>query len=162
MLRALIVGAVAAAKVPFWVRSRRIQRLVDQAPHATATSGSELAREWEPGDAARAAGPGGDEAASVELAPETRLALRATRAAVRRLAGLPLSPWRNTCLYRSIAECLVLRHYGVPAQVRIGVRNEAPPYGPIVAHAWVVYPGSTAHEVHVPLAAATRTAPPTG
>lgn len=53
------------------------------------------------------------------------------------LASVPGDRWKNTCLYQSVAECLVLRHYGVPATVSIGVRNAAPPDGPILAHAWV-------------------------
>lgn len=62
------------------------------------------------------------------------VALR-TVAVLGRIPGLP---WRATCLYRSIAECLVLRRFGVAAYIRIGVRNEDPPHGAIVAHAWVV------------------------
>ena len=45
---------------------------------------------------------------------------------------------RNTCLYRSVAECLVLRHYGIACRLRIGVQNSQPPGGAIAAHAWVV------------------------
>ena len=54
------------------------------------------------------------------------------------LGRIPGSPWRNTCLYRSVAECLVLRRYGVSAIVKIGVRtgDEAD----IEAHAWVIRP----------------------
>lgn len=92
-----------------------------------------------------------DTATSHALPADAAFAARAARGMLRRLARLPLSPWRNTCLYRSIAECLVLRYYGVPAAVRLGVRNEAPPHGAIVAHAWVVYPGSTVAVEHVEL-----------
>jgi hypothetical protein len=55
--------------------------------------------------------------------------------ALKLLARLPGRRWRNTCLYRSVAECLVLRGYGVPAVLRIGVKNGE---GDIEAHAWVV------------------------
>jgi hypothetical protein len=78
-------------------------------------------------------------------APERRVPRGATGAAmlmVRALARLPGSPWRNTCLYRSVAECLVLRRYGVPATLRIGVKNGA---GDIEAHAWVVRADRPAH-----------------
>jgi hypothetical protein len=51
------------------------------------------------------------------------------------LARIPGHRWRTTCLYKSVAECLVLRHYGVPAVLKIGVKNET---GTIEAHAWVV------------------------
>lgn len=68
-----------------------------------------------------------------------RGAARAARGAVRVLASVPGSPWRNTCLYRSVAECLALRRYGVPAVVRIGVRAaDGAGKQPILAHAWVV------------------------
>lgn len=65
------------------------------------------------------------------------LALRAARLTLRLLARLPASPWRNTCLYRGVAECLVLRAHGTPAVLRIGVRAAAAPGGPVEAHAWV-------------------------
>ena len=52
------------------------------------------------------------------------------------LGRLPGERWRNTCLYRAVAECLVLRRYGVPAIVKIGVRSGEG----IEAHAWVVRP----------------------
>jgi transglutaminase superfamily protein len=70
--------------------------------------------------------------------PERRVPRGATGSAlrlIRLLARVPGSRWRNTCLYRSVAECLVLRRYGVPAVVRIGVKNGE---GDIEAHAWVV------------------------
>ncbi|HET7228713.1 MAG TPA: lasso peptide biosynthesis B2 protein [Longimicrobium sp.] len=71
-------------------------------------------------------------------APEQPVPRGGTGAAFRLLKVLqhvPGSRWRNTCLYRSVAECLVLRRYGVPAVLRIGVRSEQ---GDIEAHAWVV------------------------
>jgi hypothetical protein len=56
---------------------------------------------------------------------------------VKVLGHVPGLPWKSTCLYRSVAECLVLRRYGVPAVVRIGVKSD-PGSGRILAHAWVV------------------------
>jgi len=79
-------------------------------------------------------------------APERRVPRGATGAAMRLLrllALLPGSTWRNTCLYRSVAECLVLRRYGVPAILKIGVRNGS---GDIEAHAWVVRADRPAHD----------------
>jgi hypothetical protein len=77
--------------------------------------------------------------ASTAAAAPPRGTARAARGAVRVLAAVPGSPWRNTCLYRSVAECLALRRYGVPAVVRIGVRAaDGPGKQPILAHAWVV------------------------
>jgi hypothetical protein len=48
--------------------------------------------------------------------------------------------WRATCLHRSVAECVVLRAYDLPARVVIGVGNGAAP-ATTIAHAWVECPG---------------------
>jgi len=72
------------------------------------------------------------------LRAESRVPRGATGSALRLigvLARLPGGHWRNTCLYRSVAECLVLRRYGIPAIVKIGVKGAE---GDIEAHAWVV------------------------
>jgi hypothetical protein len=106
---AAATGVWAALRVPLWLRGRRWTELLS--PPAQAAYGAALPRG----------------------------AARAARGAVKVLAAVPGSPWRNTCLYRSVAECLALRRYGVPAVVRIGVRAaDAPGSGPILAHAWVV------------------------
>jgi hypothetical protein len=89
---AAAAGVWAALRAPLWLRGRRWTELL--APPAGAAA-----------DGASYAG-----------------AARAARGAIRVLSVVPGSPWRNTCLYRSVAECLVLRGYGVPAVVRIGVR----------------------------------------
>ena len=72
------------------------------------------------------------------------LSLRYSRHALRLLAVLPGGRWRNTCLYRSAAECLLLRAYGAPARLCLGVRKGAEQTGDgdehvcdIRAHAWV-------------------------
>jgi hypothetical protein len=104
-------GIWAAARVPFQLRGRALDALM-AAPEPAATP-----------------------------RPVPRGAVGAANRMVAALARVPGSPWRDTCLYRSIAECLVLRRYGVPAFVRIGVRNENPPHGRIMAHAWVVRAG---------------------
>lgn len=140
MLYATMIGLLAALRVPLWVRGRRVEGLVDRrvgAPPAPRGTG-EPAREAE---------------FQGVVSPGASHSLRVARGILRRLARLPLSPWRSTCLYRSVAECLVLRHYGVPAAIRLGVRNESPPHGPIVAHAWVVYPGSGGADEYVELPA---------
>ena len=82
----------------------------------------------------------------VRSRPETRVPRGATGSALRLiplLARLPGRHWRNTCLYRSVAECLVLRRYGVPATLRIGVKNGS---GDIEAHAWVVRADRPGHD----------------
>lgn len=52
------------------------------------------------------------------------------------LARVRPTRWRATCLHRSVAECVALRAYGLPARVMIGVGNGAAPASTI-AHAWV-------------------------
>ncbi|HEX5727383.1 MAG TPA: lasso peptide biosynthesis B2 protein [Longimicrobiaceae bacterium] len=111
---AVLAGARAALRTPRWLGGERLGTLL------------------QPPEGAR------------PDAVAARGAVRSALFLVRLLARLPGSPWRDTCLYRSVAECLVLRRYGVPALVRIGVRNESPPHGPIVAHAWVVRAGCEA------------------
>ena len=74
--------------------------------------------------------------------PEPDAALRTARKVLRLLSRLPGARWRTSCLYESVAECLVLRRSGVPAAVCIGVKREgggAPgnaAHG-LAAHAWV-------------------------
>jgi Transglutaminase-like superfamily len=105
---AALTGAWSALRVPLWLRGRRWQELL--VPPAAAA-----------------------------LHPDPpRGVIRASRVVVRVLSAVPGLPWRNTCLYRSVAECLALRRYGVPAVVRIGVRAGEGAETPIVAHAWVV------------------------
>jgi len=73
-----------------------------------------------------------------EVRHRAREALRVTRALLSRLARIPGSPWRNTCLFRSIAAHAALSWYGVPARLRIGVRRATGDGATgIVAHAWL-------------------------
>lgn len=113
---ALLAGIGAAARVPLVLRGKRLLELME--PPAS--------------PAPPAAAPRGAVGAAVY-----------TVALLGRIPGLP---WRNTCLYRSVAECLVLRRYGVPAFVRIGVRTEQGPEGPVAAHAWVARAGEDGAE----------------
>jgi hypothetical protein len=106
--RGLAEGVLAALRAPLWLRGERLTSLMDAPP-------------GEPSES-----------------PVPKGATGAAFLALRILGGVPKSPWRSTCLYRSIAECLILRRHGVPAVMRIGVRNEGPPGHAIVAHAWVV------------------------
>ncbi|HEX8319974.1 lasso peptide biosynthesis B2 protein [Longimicrobium sp.] len=103
---AALSGVWAGLRVPVWLRGRRWTELLREPPAA------------EPG------------------ARPPRGAVRAALVTVGVLARVPGLPWKRTCLYRSVAECLVLRRYGVPAVVRIGVKSEGS--GQILAHAWVV------------------------
>ena len=64
-------------------------------------------------------------------------AVRVALGALRQLARARLPWWRNTCLYRAVTECIVLRHYGIPCRVELGVTR--PGDGSAIgAHAWVV------------------------
>jgi Transglutaminase-like superfamily len=69
--------------------------------------------------------------------PEPDRALLAARRTLRVLAHLPGGRWRTSCLYESVAECLVLRRAGIPAAVCIGVKREADGSPGLAAHAWV-------------------------
>ena len=102
---AVLAGVRAALAAPRWIEGPRLQELM------------------------RAPEPAGPER------PVPRGGTGAAFRLLRLLAHLPGERWRNTCLYRSVAECLVLRGYGVPAVLKIGVKNAT---GDIEAHAWVV------------------------
>ncbi|MGH7531846.1 MAG: lasso peptide biosynthesis B2 protein [Gemmatimonadales bacterium] len=104
-------GIVAALRTPAWISAARIREL-------------------------QAAAPGG----GAVSADESDRALRASGSVLRLLGRVPLSPWRNTCLYRSIAASLALRSLGAPAVLHLGVREGK---AGIAAHAWVECPGVT-------------------
>ncbi|GAC1478118.1 MAG: hypothetical protein NVS1B4_21610 [Gemmatimonadaceae bacterium] len=108
---AQVVGAWSVVRAPFWLRRGRLLDLLKTPAARPAPSPP----------------PAAIDAALGAIIP-----------ALDALSALPVGPWRNTCLFRSVAECLVLRHYGVAASLRIGVKNEEPPHGKILAHAWVV------------------------
>lgn len=123
-----IVGAWAGLRAPFWTSGSRLHAVVDERYAAAAGTRS-----------IEGPGPAAD--------PRVVAALRAAK---RTLALLARSRflWRNTCLYRSVAECLVLRYYGRAAFVRIGVRYDAGTASTgmdehllVQAHAWVMYTG---------------------
>jgi hypothetical protein len=120
--RGPLAGIRAALRTGGWLRDGRWRTLLEPAAHARA--GAEPA-------------PG---------------ALRAARLALRVLGRVPGGRWRNTCLYRSVAECLVLREYGVDARLRIGVGTDG---AEVIAHAWVVR-GAQADADADPAAAALR------
>lgn len=102
---AYVIGAVSALGVPLRLRGSGIATLIRGVPP--------LGRErGDPTDA-----------------------LRAAHRMLRILARARLPWWRNTCLYRAVAECLVLRYYGIPSRVRLGVARPGDD-SPIQAHAW--------------------------
>jgi hypothetical protein len=105
------VGIGAAVRTPAWLRDERLRRLVD----------------------------GVEQSIPPQLVPHH--ALRAARVTLRALGRAPLLPWRNTCLFRSIAECLVLRRFGIACRLRVGVRHAGDVSTAIEAHAWVEWSG---------------------
>lgn len=114
-IRALFHGAWAALLAPLWLDGRRLKTMLAPPP------------------------PG---IARPEVDPITRLraadSARVARSVLARLARLPGSPWRNTCLFRAIATYIVLSRFHLPARLRIGVRRDSGAGGPsIVAHAWI-------------------------
>ena len=64
------------------------------------------------------------------------IAVRVSHRVLSLLARVRPARWRATCLHRSVAECVALRAYGLPARVVIGVGNGGGPVSTI-AHAWV-------------------------
>jgi hypothetical protein len=81
----------------------------------------------------------GSPASVVEGSPASEavhLSVRVAHRALALLARVRPARWRAACLQRSVAECVVLREYGLPARVVIGVGNGAAP-ATTIAHAWV-------------------------
>lgn len=108
--RSVYVGMSAALRAPLWVSGRRLRSALeaDATPDSTA----------------------------LQADPDLELALRIANAAVRHLSKTRTS-WRNTCLYRSMAQYLVLKDFGKSAAIRIGVQD---PHE-MKAHSWVIYHG---------------------
>ena len=104
---AYLVGGVVALSLPLWLGGSRLAQLV-RAPGQLRT-----------------------------IRGHPAAALEAAHRALRVLARMRLPWWRNTCLYRALAECLVLRRYGIACRVELGVTR--PGTGTAIgAHAWVV------------------------
>jgi hypothetical protein len=101
--RSFVAGVRAALEAPAWIGSPRLAQLLE--PNGSQAAGS------------APAAPGLTPAAVAAL----RVAFGTLRvlARLRRLGG----PWRYTCLYRSVAGCLVLRRHGSVATLRLGARG---------------------------------------
>jgi len=72
------------------------------------------------------------------------IAVRTAHRALAWLARVRPTRWRTTCLHRSVAECVALRAYGLPARVVIGVGN-GDARATTIAHAWVECEGVRCH-----------------
>ncbi|HUQ47921.1 MAG TPA: lasso peptide biosynthesis B2 protein [Gemmatimonadaceae bacterium] len=111
--RSVYVGLRAALRAPQWVSGARLR--------------SALEAEAEP-DTQR-----------LSADEELVLALRVANGAVRHLSRTHTA-WRNTCLYRSMAQYLVLKDFGKSAAIRIGVQGPESEEA-LKAHSWVIYHG---------------------
>ena len=67
---------------------------------------------------------------------DARRAVHISHLMLGKLARIRPARWRSTCLYRSVAECLVLRGLGHPARLVSGVGMDTGAIG-VMAHAWV-------------------------
>ena len=114
--RSALVGIGAALRAPAWVSGPKLRSALTADP--------------------------GDGFAPREPDQSLEVALRVANGAVRHLSRTNTA-WKNTCLYRSMAQYLVLRDFGRSAAVRIGVQG-APDHRDekeVSAHSWVVYNG---------------------
>jgi len=70
---------------------------------------------------------------------ECARSIRVAHRTLRLLAAIPGGRWRNTCLFRSVAECHVRRARGWPARLAIGVGSAE---DRVIAHSWVEIVGA--------------------
>lgn len=113
--RSAFIGVRAALRAPRWISGARLRS----------------ALEAEVDERSR----------RVESDPAVVVALRIANGTVRQLARTHTA-WRNTCLYRSAAQYLVLKDFGREAAIRIGVKEvEHEDEGEVAAHSWVLHDG---------------------
>ena len=111
--RSLYVGLRAALRAPLWVSGNKLRSALEA--EAIPDSRSLLADQ------------------------DLVVALRVANGAVRHLSKTHTA-WRNTCLYRSMAQYLVLKDFGKSAAIRIGVQGPDDEKD-LKAHSWVIYHG---------------------
>ena len=113
--KSAFVGVRAALRAPLWVSGDRLKSALEQNVDQSAKR--------------------------THTDPRLVVALRVANGTVRQLARTHTA-WRNTCLYRSAAQYLVLRDFGRPAAIRIGVKNvKHDDDGDVAAHSWVLHDG---------------------
>ena len=114
--RSALVGVAAALRAPLWISGARLRTALE----------AEV----------------GPRAPGTEPDPQIVMALRVANGAVRQLSRTHTA-WRNTCLYRSVAQYLVLRDFGRSAAIRIGVKSaHHEDDGDVAAHSWVLHDGA--------------------
>ena len=113
--RAAFVGMSAALRAPLWVSGSRLKSALESQIDSSSKR--------------------------VHTDPALVVALRVANGSVRHLARTHTA-WRNTCLYRSAAQYLVLRDFGRAAAIRIGVKNASHvDEVEVAAHSWVLHDG---------------------
>jgi hypothetical protein len=110
--RSLFIGVRAAVRSPLWVEGDRFRSALEADV---------------------------DETISASVDPDLVLALKIANGAIRHLSRTRTA-WKNTCLYRSMAQYLVLRDFGKSAAIRVGVQGPESE-ARIKAHSWVIYHG---------------------
>ena len=113
--RAAVVGMSAALRAPFWVHGKRLRGALEAQVERAINR--------------------------AQADPALVVSLRVANGSIRQLSRTRTA-WKNTCLYRSVAQYLVLKDYGRSAAIRIGVRNT--PHkddGDVAAHSWVLHDG---------------------
>ncbi len=113
--KAAYVGVAAALRTPGWISGSKLRTALN----------AEVIND-----------------ASAERDASLEAALRIANGTLRQLSRTHTA-WKNTCLYRSMAQYLVLREYDRSAAIRIGVSG-APAHTDdrgVAAHSWVVYHG---------------------
>jgi hypothetical protein len=111
------IGISAALQAPSWLRDSRLRELID------------------------------GRASTAKRVDDPGTAIRFAFATLRVLGRVPLLPYRNSCLYRSVAECLVLPRFGIHCRLRIGVRRHGSAHEGLEAHAWVERNGEPTQDV---------------
>jgi hypothetical protein len=133
----MAVGVYATLVAPRWIAGRQLDALL-MSPDTSAAhlshSPENSADQVVADDVTNAVGSTSPSSYAITQG------IRASRWSLRQLARLPRSPWRNTCLYQSVAECVFLRMLGVSATLVLGVRAETTTAA-IEAHAWVAATG---------------------
>jgi hypothetical protein len=109
-------GALIGFLTPIWVRGPRLRQMLDR-PRGNGSDPVAL--------------DGSAQASLVVMMQGADLTLRV-------LARVPRSPWRATCLFRSVAECRCREAAGVGGRLLLGARQAAD--GTVAAHAWVEPP----------------------
>jgi hypothetical protein len=114
--RSAFVGVKAALRAPLWISGERLRSALEAQVD--------------------------ERSKHVHTDPALVVALRVANGTVRQLARTHTA-WRNTCLYRSAAQYLVLREFGRSAAIRIGVRDARhEDDGEVEAHSWVLHDGA--------------------